>query len=73
MSKRKEVKMLNIKEVVERTGIARSTVSLYCRTKRFPNASKVSTPFGEFWLIPETDLEFVKKRKPGRPSKSSNN
>lgn len=61
--------MLTVKEVVEKTGIALSTVNLYCRTKRFPNARKEQTPFGAFWLIPETDLPLVPIRKPGRPSK----
>lgn len=58
---------MTIKEVAEKTGIAHSTVTLYCRTKRFPNAYKEETRFGAFWMIPETDLQFVSKRKPGRP------
>lgn len=59
--------MLTVKEVVEITGIPLSTVSLYCRTKKFPNARKKSTQFGDFWVIPETDLSNIEKRKPGRP------
>lgn len=62
--------MLSIKEVVERTGIAHSTVTLYCRNKKFPNARKKQTPFGAFWVIPETDLVNIEKRKPGRPHKT---
>lgn len=59
--------MLSIKEVVEKTGIPLSTVSLYCRTKKFPNAKKQHTPFGDFWMIPETDLDSISKRGRGRP------
>lgn len=59
--------MLSIKEVHELTGIAASTIRLYCRTKKFPNAEKTPTPFGDFWIIPETDLTFVSKRDRGRP------
>lgn len=63
--------MLSIKEVHEKTGIATSTISMYCRTKKFPNARKEETIFGSFWVIPETDLKLVEKRKPGRPVKPS--
>lgn len=59
--------MLTVKEVSKQTGIAESTVSLYCRIKRFPNARKEETRFGDFWMIPETDLVLIEKRKPGRP------
>lgn len=64
--------MLSIKEVHEKTGIATSTISMYCRTGKFPNAQKEETIFGDFWMIPETDLEFVKKRGRGKPPKSKN-
>ncbi len=62
--------MLSVKEVVEKTGIPLSTVSLYCRNKKFPNAKKEHTPFGDFWTIPETDLELIAKRGRGRPKSS---
>ena len=61
--------MLTVKEVSEIKGIGVSTVNLYCRTGKFPNAKKEESPIGEFWLIPETDLPFVEKKERGRPKK----
>lgn len=59
--------MLTVKEVSNKTGIPISTVNLYCRQKKFPNAAKTESPIGAYWLVPETDLPLVKTRKPGRP------
>ncbi len=59
--------MMTVKEVSQKTGFPISTINLYCRNGRFPNARKETTQFGDFWLIPETDLEGVKKRERGRP------
>ena len=59
--------MLTVKEVSAKTGIGVSTVSLYCRQEKFPNAVKEVTPRGDYWLIPETDLVLVPKRERGRP------
>lgn len=64
-----KVRMLTVKEVSEKTGIAVSTISLYCRNGELPNAQKTESPIGEFWLIPETDLSNISKRKRGRPPK----
>lgn len=58
---------LSVQEVHKRTGTAISTVNMYCRKKKFPNAVKFPTIIGSVWLIPETDLELVKKRGRGRP------
>lgn len=63
--------MLTVKEVSEKTGIAISTISLYCRTGKFPHAEKQETQFGDFWVIPETDLNLVKKKERGRPKKDT--
>ena len=63
--------MLTVKEVSEKTGIAVSTISLYCRNGKFPNAEKTESPIGDFWLIPETDLSLVPKRDRGRPPKNN--
>jgi hypothetical protein len=74
MSKRKdkEVKMLTIKEAAEVTGAAQSSIRVWLsnddeRQKRFPNARKESSPIGDYWLIPESDLIGFKKGKGGRP------
>ncbi len=62
--------MLTVKEVAEKTGIAVSTVNLYCRNGKFPNAKREESPIGMFWLIPETDLPLAPKRERGRPLKA---
>ncbi|MBA2729125.1 MAG: helix-turn-helix domain-containing protein [Parachlamydiaceae bacterium] len=64
--------MLTVKQVSEKMGIGVSTVNLYCRTGRFPNAKKEESPIGQFWLIPETDLTLVRKRERGRPKTKIN-
>ena len=63
--------MLTVREIMEKTGMPLSTVSLYCRTKRFPNARKKHTQFGDFWVVPETDLDLISKRRRGRPKQDS--
>jgi hypothetical protein len=68
----KKVQMLTVKQVSEKMGIGVSTVNLYCRTGRFPNAKKEESPIGQFWLIPETDLTLVRKRERGRPKTKIN-
>jgi predicted DNA-binding transcriptional regulator AlpA len=60
---------LTVREVSERTGAAISTVTLYCREGRFPNAHQVETPRGPVWYVPESDLKGVEVRTPGRPPK----
>ena len=67
-----KVQMLTVKQVSEKMGIGVSTVNLYCRTGRFPNAKKEESPIGQFWLIPETDLTLVRKRERGRPKTKIN-
>lgn len=64
-----KVKMLTVKEVSEATGIGLSTINLYCRNGKYPNAKKTESPIGEFWLIPETDVALVSKKGRGRPQK----
>jgi predicted DNA-binding transcriptional regulator AlpA len=59
---------LTVREVAERTGAAISTVTLYCRDGRFPNAHQVETPRGPVWYVPESDLNGVEVRSPGRPA-----
>jgi predicted site-specific integrase-resolvase len=67
--KDEKVKMLTVKEVSEKTGIAVSTISLYCRDGKFPHAKRNESPIGVFWQIPETDLALITPQKRGRPSK----
>jgi hypothetical protein len=71
-TKEKKVRMLSLKEVSEITGAPASSVRLWVRQGRFPNAKRETTPIGSFWLVPETDLEGLELRAPGRPAGSKN-
>ena len=59
---------LTAAQVSERLGVGRSTVNLWCRRKRFPNARIEKSPVGDYWLIPESDLKDFEPPKMGRPS-----
>lgn len=66
--------MLTIREAAERTGAAQSSIRVWLandeeREKRFPNARKETSPIGEYWVIPESDVENFEMGKPGRPLK----
>ncbi len=64
--------MLSLKQVSEKTGAPASSVRLWVRQGRFPNAKLETTPVGSFWLVPETDIEGLELRSPGRPVGSKN-
>lgn len=59
---------LTTSQVAERLKLGQSTVNLWCRRGRFPNAERVETPQGGYWLIPESDLDNFEPPKMGRPS-----
>lgn len=66
--------MLTIREVAERTGASVHSIRVWLgndeqRLKRFPNARKESSPIGEFWVIPETDIRGYRNQGRGRPLK----
>ncbi|HEX7314481.1 MAG TPA: helix-turn-helix domain-containing protein [Pyrinomonadaceae bacterium] len=61
--------MLKVPEVAERLGVLTSTVRIWCRSGRFPNAVQETTLRGPVWLIPESDLVGFEKRGRGRPPK----
>lgn len=61
--------MLKVPEVAERLGVLNSTVRIWCRSGRFPNAVQEETLRGPVWLIPESDIEGFEKRGRGRPRK----
>jgi hypothetical protein len=71
MSKRKakEEKMLSVKEAAERIGSTPASVRVWAWQGRFPGAKKETTPLGEYWLIPESDVAGFQKGKAGRPLK----
>jgi hypothetical protein len=65
----KEPTMLTVREAAEKTGAAIPTVNLWCRSGRLPGARQESTPYGDYWLIPESALEGIVVRGRGRPPK----
>jgi hypothetical protein len=67
--RKKEAKMLTIREVAERIGAGAASVRVWAWQGRFPGARKESTPMGEYWLIPEEAVKHFEMGKPGRPRK----
>jgi hypothetical protein len=68
--KKKESKMLTVKQVAERVGAGESSVRLWALKGKFPGAELIQPPAGlPYWLIPEIALSGFEKRERGRPSK----
>ena len=65
--------MLKVPDVAERLDVLTSTVRIWCRAGRFPNAVQEETLRGPVWLIPESDLKGFEKRGRGRPPKAATN
>lgn len=57
--------MLTTGEVAERIGAAEISIRVWAAKGRFPGARKEPSPRGDYWLIPESDLEGFEMRKPG--------
>ena len=62
--------MLTTSKVAERLGVGRSTVNLWCRQGRFPNAEARAEVIGNVWYIPDSDLNAFQPPKMGRPPKA---
>ncbi len=62
--------MLKVPDVAERLNVLTSTIRIWCRNGRFPNAVHEETLRGPVWLIPESDLKGFEKRERGRPPKN---
>lgn len=60
-----ETKLLSVKQAAAALGVNRQRVQQLIESKRLP-AEKV----GAFYVIREADLELVRERKAGRPSKA---
>lgn len=58
--------LLSTYEAAARLSVNHSTVRLWCRQGRFPNAQQV----GRDWVIPESDLKDFEPPKMGRPPKA---
>ncbi|HEX8139719.1 MAG TPA: helix-turn-helix domain-containing protein [Pyrinomonadaceae bacterium] len=67
------MKKLTTMEVAEHLNAARSTVNLWCRQGKFPNAEWVKIPMaqGGYWLVPESDLKNFTRPKLGRRKKAA--
>lgn len=59
--------MLTTSQVAERLGVGRSTVNLWCRQGKFPNAEARQEVIGNVWYVPEGDLEGFTSPRMGRP------
>ncbi|HYG10354.1 MAG TPA: helix-turn-helix domain-containing protein [Pyrinomonadaceae bacterium] len=62
---RDETKLLSVKQAAAALGVNRQRVQQLIESKRLP-AQKV----GAYYVIREIDLELVRERKAGRPSKA---
>lgn len=67
---------LTTKQVAERLKVKQVTVRAWCDKGFFKNARKESSPRGDFWLIPETDLNNFElpprgRKKSQNPSKAA--
>jgi predicted DNA-binding transcriptional regulator AlpA len=71
---RKAKRMLTVKEVAEITGASVNSIRVWLndevkKRERFPNAERMSSPRGDYWLIPESDLKGYQNPGRGRPRK----
>ena len=64
---------LTTAQVAERLKVAKPTVKLWCRQRKFPNATLEQTVRGPVWQIPESDLKNFTPPKMGRPAKAKDN
>jgi excisionase family DNA binding protein len=60
---------LTTSQAAERLGVGKSTVNLWCRQGRFPNAYAREETRGPVWYIPESDLKGFSPPAMGRPPK----
>lgn len=59
-----QAKELTTSELAERYKVGQSTARGWCTSGYFPNARLDKTPRGDFWVVPEADLEgFVPPRR----------
>lgn len=58
---------LTTKELALRFEVSEGTARLWCLKGLFPNAYQEKTPYGFYWLVPESDLKDFKRPKSGRP------
>ena len=61
---------LTTADVARRLDRPERTVRLWCKQGRFPGARSVTTPRGDYWLIPADDLKNFQEPERGRPAKA---
>ena len=59
--------MFTVKEAAQFRGIPIATIKAYCRHGKLLNAKLETSPIGEYWLIPLSDLESLEIKGRGRP------
>lgn len=59
--------LLTTSQAAERLGVGRSTVNLWCRQGKFPNAVAQKEVIGNVWYIPAGDLKDFQPPQRGRP------
>jgi hypothetical protein len=65
--------VLTAKDIAERQNVKKRVAQGWIQRGLFPNAhKKYIEPFGEIWLVPETDLEGFQNPRPG-PKKQTDN
>ena len=67
-----EEKKFTVVEAAKILNASRATITKWCRKGlegKFPNAEKVDSPIGSYWLIPESDVKKAGEVKMGRPRK----
>jgi hypothetical protein len=62
---------LTTRQAAERLKKSDRLVRLWCQQGRFLGAHLVEHPRGDYWLIPERDLESFVKPKPGPVPKAT--
>jgi len=62
---------LTAAQVAERLDVSPATVRLWCSQGRFNSARLVAHPRGDYWVIPEGEINDFEPPKMGRPPKSA--
>jgi hypothetical protein len=66
MAKKGQRKMISVKEVAIRLGVAEVSVRMWARKGRLPGAELIDPPVGiPYWMIPEESLSGFEMSKPG--------
>ncbi len=63
------MKKLTIVELAKYYNRDRSTILRWIERELFPNAERIESPLGNYWLVPESDLKEFIEPKAGRPKK----